>query len=403
MTEMLRAVVAGHICLDVIPNLDHLPAGKFNQLFQPGHIVLTGPATFSTGGPVSNTGLALHRLGIPTRLVAKVGADPFGQVVYDLVHAHDAALAQGLVIDPAVPTSYSVIVSPPGMDRIFLHCPGANDTFGAEDIDPQVLNQAALFHFGYPPIMRRMYQNGGQELAKVFRCAKSTGVTTSLDMAFPDPSSQAGQVDWRVILEAVLPNVDLFLPSIEELLIMLHPYTYQRLLDTAPEGKLLNAVTPELLSKLAEEMISMGAKVVVLKLGERGLFLRTARQDALSEMGRASLAHLEDWADKTLWAPCFQVNVAGTTGSGDATIAGFLSAVLRGFAPRQALTAAVAVGACNVEAADALSGIQPWEDTLTRIAAGWPRLPLDLSSPNWRWSEESQLWVGPSHSSGKHG
>ena len=37
-------------------------------------------------------------------------------------------------------------------------------------------------------------------------------------------------------------------------------------------------------------------------------------------------------------------------------------------APGGAVTAAVAVGACNVEAADALSGIRPWDDTL----AAWP-------------------------------
>jgi sugar/nucleoside kinase (ribokinase family) len=65
--------------------------------------------------------------------------------------------------------------------------------------------------------------------------------------------------------------------------------------------------------------------------------------------------------------------VVGTAGSGDATIAGFLAAFLRDMTPEEAVTMAVAVGACNVEAADTLSGIRPWDETLRRVAAGWPR------------------------------
>jgi len=65
--------------------------------------------------------------------------------------------------------------------------------------------------------------------------------------------------------------------------------------------------------------------------------------------------------------------VIGTTGAGDATIAGFLAALLRDLPPDEAMNAALAVGACNVEAADALSGIRSWCETLQRINAGWAR------------------------------
>ncbi len=101
------------------------------------------------------------------------------------------------------------------------------------------------------------------------------------------------------------------------------------------------------------------------------------------------------WADQELWAPCFQANVVGTTGSGDSTIAGFLAALLRGQAPAVALTSAVAVGACNVEASDALGGLRSWDATHNRLRAGWPRLPLTLHSPGWEWSPGDGLWRGP--------
>jgi hypothetical protein len=89
------------------------------------------------------------------------------------------------------------------------------------------------------------------------------------------------------------------------------------------------------------------------------------------------------------------VNLVGTTGSGDATIAGFLAALLRGLGPAEALTAAVAVGACNVEAADSLSGLLPWEDVQRRIRAGWARLPASLPRKGG-WRELAPgLWAGP--------
>jgi sugar/nucleoside kinase (ribokinase family) len=395
MSTNLHTVVAGHICLDVIPSLDHLAEGSLRELFHPGHLISAGPAAFSTGGPVSNTGLALFRLGIPTRLVARVGDDPFGGIVRALVEKVDPALASGLVTVPGETTSYTVIISPPHVDRIFIHCTGANDSFGAEDIDPRLLEDAALFHFGYPPAMRRMYTGRGEDLVEVLKRARSSGATISLDTCLPDPYTGSGQADWPAILANALPYVDVFLPSLEEILFMLDPYGYAgKYVDARIHNADMNArVTTDLLSDLSARLLEMGAKIVVIKLGSRGLYLRTAGIDRLREMGRAAPEDLYAWADVELWAPCFQVNVVGTTGSGDATIAGFLSALLRGFSPQRAVTAAVAVGACNVEAADALSGIRGWEETLARVDAGWKRHKLRIKAPGWSWDAIAQVNV----------
>ena len=83
-------------------------------------------------------------------------------------------------------------------------------------------------------------------------------------------------------------------------------------------------VTPELLSDLGQELLDLGTKIVGLKLGERGLYLRTASRAALEAMGRICPSDPAAWADREMWTPCFQVNVVGTTGAGDATIAGEL-------------------------------------------------------------------------------
>jgi sugar/nucleoside kinase (ribokinase family) len=392
MAQTGRAVVAGHLCVDVIPDLSGISPDNFQAMFVPGRLLTTGPVTYATGGAVSNTGLALHRLGIDTQLMGKIGADLFGQAIEQIVSRFDPGLAEGLIVDPAASSSYTIVISPPGVDRIFLHCPGPNDTFIVEDVRYDLVAGADLFHFGYPPLMKLMFADGGSRLAEIFRRAKATGVTTSLDMALPDRAAAAGRADWPGLIGKTLPFVDIFLPSIEEILFMLRRETYEALSRQLGSPDILPLVTPELLSDLSRELVGLGAKIVGLKLGDRGLYLRTADRAALAGLGRAAPTNLNRWANQELWAPCFKVPVVGTTGAGDATIAGFLAGLLRDLPPEEAVTAAVAVGACNIEAADALGGLRSWEETLERVAAGWERHRLALDAAGWEFDGSRQLW-----------
>jgi sugar/nucleoside kinase (ribokinase family) len=389
------AVVAGHICLDIHPDLSGAGRGPFDEVFCPGHLLTCGPVSYSSGGTVSNTGLALNRLGIATYLVGKIGEDLFGQALRQIVATHGEKLADGLRVDPSSHTSYSIIINYPGTDRIFLHHSGANDFFAAGDLPAEFLGQARLLHFGYPPLMRSIYANGGLQLVEIYRQAKYAGVTASLDMAFPDPSSEAGRVDWNSLLKSVLPHVDIFMPSVEEILFMLRRRTYQEMCADGSGSDILSSVTPELLSDLGQEIIAMGAKIVGLKLGNRGLYIRTSGEERIRALGRARPSVPAAWAAKELWAPCFKVDVAGTTGSGDATVAGFLAALLRDLSIEDAVTMAVAVGACNVEASDALTGIRDWQATRERIQRGWARQTLSLDTPGWEFEPTSGLWCGP--------
>ena len=395
MTSGFDAVVAGHICLDVHPDLSGSAREAFEKIFVPGRLIEAGPVTYSTGGAVSNTGLALNRLGIATRLVGKVGNDLFQQIVCQIIASYGENLTEGMIIDASASTSYTIIINYPGVDRIFLNYPGANDIFEARDIPFEFLEQARLFHFGYPPLLRSIFLNDGVQLEMIFRQAHQMGVTTSLDMAFPDPSSEAGQADWRSILKSVLPHVDIFIPSVEEILFMMRRQTYEEMCATIGGPNILPLITPELLSDIAQELMEMGARIVGLKLGYRGLYLRTGNPLLIKLMGRACPSNPDTWASRELWAPCFKIAVAGTTGSGDATIAGFLAALLRGLSIEESLRLAVAVGACSVEAVDALSGIRSWETTLARLAAGWEQQILDLDRPGWNFDVANGLWRGP--------
>ncbi len=397
--EPIEAIVAGHICLDIIPTL----TGS-TTTFVPGRLIEAGRATLATGGPVSNTGLALHKLGVRTRLMGKVGNDLFGQAILQVIRGYEPELATGMVVAPGEESSYSVIISSPGTDRVIIHAPGCNDTFQASDVYYDLLTNARLFHFGYPPLMASMYRNNGEELAALFQQAKATGVTTSLDLSLPEAESPAGRANWHAILAATLPYVDIFLPSIEELLLLLHRPLFEKFTAEANGGSMIDYIPPDVVSLLGKSLLDMGVRIVGIKMGHRGLYLCTADAVALAQMGHARPpAKFANWVSRELWSPCFATQVVGTTGSGDATIAGFLMGFLKGMTPEATLATACAVGACSVEAADALGGIRSWPETLERIAHGWPRLQLEskglpslaMADIGWHWDAKHEVWAGP--------
>ncbi|NLF86070.1 MAG: carbohydrate kinase family protein, partial [Lentisphaerae bacterium] len=121
-------IVAGHVDTDIHPAIPSLREG-LQALLVPGKLVEVGPAHVTTGGAVSNTGLALHRLGFTARLVGKVGNDAFGFMVLDNYRRVGERLADNMIVDPTAATAYSICITPPGVDRMFWHCPGANHTF----------------------------------------------------------------------------------------------------------------------------------------------------------------------------------------------------------------------------------------------------------------------------------
>jgi sugar/nucleoside kinase (ribokinase family) len=385
-------IAAGHCCLDVIPAF----AAQADSALVPGRLLDVGPAVLAPGGAVSNVGLALHHLGAPVRLLGKVGDDAFGHILLDAYAQAD--LAEGMLTSSGETTSYSVVISQPGSDRIFLHCPGANHTFSAAEVLDQDLTGAAIFHFGYPPLMRQMYLHEGAALAQIFQTIKAQGIFTSLDMARPDAASEAGQVDWQVILKRTLPFVDAFLPSIDELLFMLDRERYEEARNRYGDDHLIEGVDGPRLEKLVARLITWGAAIVAVKLGDQGLYLGTTADPSRWQTRAATLPVLADtaWRGRRLFTPCYQVDVAGTTGAGDATIAGFLLGLLKGSDPEETMRGAVAVGACSVEQVDATTGIPSWELVQRRVRAGWAQRPVRLSLPSWTSATTTGIWHGPS-------
>jgi sugar/nucleoside kinase (ribokinase family) len=374
-------IVAGHVDTDIHPAIPPLREGLLSLLV-PGKLVEVGVARVTTGGAVANTGLALHRLGFTARLVGKVGNDAFGRLLLDNFRRIDERLADSMIVDPASATAYSICITPPGIDRMFWHCPGANHTFCSGDVTDEQLRDGDLFHFGYPPLMRRMYAAEGAELMALFKRAKAAGLTTSLDMTLPDPDAESGRLDWTAILRRVLPYVDLFVPSLDEIAFMLDPVRGMQIRENSAAGVPLGGCDANEVQRLCTRLTAMGTAVVMLKLGKQGAYLQaTSDASRLGACGRVGPADPASWAGAALQAACFTVHVAGTTGAGDCTIAGFLAAVAQGCVPAEALRMAVAVGSTSVEGNEGARDLPTWQAIAERLARGWPRDPSPVSFP----------------------
>ncbi|MDD3337788.1 MAG: carbohydrate kinase family protein [Lachnospiraceae bacterium] len=371
--ENKTIVVAGHICLDITPTFLNDKINKVGDILIPGHLIQVGKADVHVGGVVSNTGLALKFLGADVKLMGLVGKDAFGQMVLSQLDSMDAR--EGMLISEEGDTSYSVVVAPNGIDRIFLHESGVNDIYRESNLNFDVIKQASLFHFGYPPLMRTIYENNGEELVKIFKHVKELGLATSLDMAAVDENSPVGKVDWEGILERVLPYVDFFVPSIEELVYMTDKTRYYEWVKRADGGDFTTILDPETdIRPVADNLMEFGAKVVMIKCGAPGIYLKTASKDVLTDIGGGLAGNMAGWADKNIFEKSYKPEkVLSGTGAGDTSIAAFLYAITKGCSCEKCLQLAAATGASCVEGYDALSGLKTFDVLEAKIAQGWEK------------------------------
>ena len=356
-------MVAGHIALDILPEMSNLQPG---QVIDAGKVYEIGRISYSTGGAVSNTGLALHQLGIAVQLSAIVGDDWVGRAIIDYARGFSPELGDHIrvVADGASP--YTIVIEPQDHDRTLLTHIGVYADFDLESIDLEGAAGCKLFHLGYPTLMPRLYSDDGEKLRSLLAAVRARGCITSVDMSLPAADHPSGQADWRGILERCLPEVDIFIPSIEEILFMLRRGDHTRW-----GAEIIKRVKPAYLAELGDELLDLGVGVAGFKLGERGIYLRSAGDEKRLAFLRGIGQSPQAWADIEIWQPAFAVEVAGTTGAGDAAYAGLIAALIRGLNPADCARWACAVAACNIEAADATSGVRGWETTAARLASNW--------------------------------
>ena len=238
---MAQVVCLGILVADVV--------GKPIESFPPrGTLASVERMELHAGGCAANTGISLARLGVPTAVLGKVGADGFGDFLRDTLEKNGVD-TQGVVADPVVSTSATMVAVHTDGERTFLHHTGANAAYSASDVDWPVVEAASILHVAGPFLMERFI---GEDCAAVLRQAKARGKTTTLDTVWDFTGR------WMATLAPCLPFLDYALPSLEEA----RHITGQ---EAPPD--------------IAQVFLDHGVGVVGIKMGEAGAYVRTAGGD----------------------------------------------------------------------------------------------------------------------------
>lgn len=397
MNKDIEIIAAGHTCLDLIPafTIDG-KVDKMTDVLVPGKMINMGQCVVVGGGPVTNAGVSIRRLGVKTELIGKIGDDDFGKQILAWYEEHEGHF-EGIKMVEGESTSYTIAICIPGIDRFYLHHCGANDTFVYDDMNWDLVGRSKLMLFGYPPWMNKIYSNTGAELTKILKKTKELGTTTALDLSIPDVNSPAGKVDWKAILKDWVPLTDIMVPSAEEVFFFLYKDKFLDIKkNLGPKEGVLDHMTVADVSALGKDIIDMGTAIAMVKCGHRGLYIRTAGADRLAKLGAAACGDIENWANRELWFPVYEEeSFVGALGSGDSAIAGFLSAFVREMTIESCLRYANAAGSMNVTVPDGLTWNKGFEDLTRRIEAGWKTKELKIDAPGWK--NERGFWVGPNN------
>lgn len=302
---MTDVVCLGILVADAIARpVDELPPG--------GALGLVDEISLHGGGCALNTATTLVRLGLTASVVGKVGTDPFGSFVLQLLDERGVD-RRGVLRDEKVPTSATVVLVDSAGERTFLHLPGANGHMRREELDDEALFSGRALHVAGALVMPAF---DGAPTAAVLEEARARGLITSLDTVW---DATAG---WERLLPS-LPHLDLFVPTLGE--------------GAAISGQ-------EDPKAVADWLRERGVGTVALKLGADGCYVS-------SEEFEGYLA-----------AP--PVKAIDGTGAGDAFAAGMLYGRLAGWPVDRSAALANAAGALAATAVGAVEGVRGLTETL---------------------------------------
>jgi ribokinase len=193
---MSRVVVAGSINMDVVATADRHP--------RVGETVAGKEVLYFPGGKGANQAVAAAKLGAPTTLIGRLGADTFGQELRSFLAAQSVDLS--LVRETARAHTGTAIITLADADNTIVVVPGANGLVSADDV--------AAAEFAQGDIAVSQFEIPLPTIAAFFRRARAAGATTILNPA-PARAVDAGLlglVDILVLNETelgLLARIDL--------------------------------------------------------------------------------------------------------------------------------------------------------------------------------------------------
>ncbi len=295
-----RVVSFGVVVADVfVPPLQRLPDA--------GELLTTDDFLIEPGGCAANVAIALGKLGVPAAVGGRVGDDVFGALVKRDLDARGVDTT-GILTTAGIGTSKTVIIPVVGEDRRYLHTFGANAALAADDLAATAFATAEVIYIGGYLILPALRED---ELARLLEEARARGATVILDVVAPSRTELSLSAVSRL-----LPLADYFIPNLDE------------------ARSLTGRDDP---AAQAEELIAHGAHTVMVKLGDKGLYVR-------SEEGSFELA-----------AP--RVHVVEPSGAGDAFAAGLALGILEDWELERKARFASVMGASACTALGCADGV----------------------------------------------
>jgi sugar/nucleoside kinase (ribokinase family) len=362
------AVISGYTCVDLIPDFKKSQSvTSLSNLFIPGKLIEIDGISFVLGGVVPNTGLAMKKFKKNVFLNGLVGDDFIGKTAKEWLAKYD--LSEGISTTGKAGTAFSIVIAPPGIDRIFLESPGCNQLFDKSFINFNAVSNSRLFHFGYPPLLKQFYQNNGSQLADLLSEVQKMGVVTSLDFSLPDPESESGRIDWKETMKMILPYTDIFVPSMEEVLQIMQPGEYAEILASSVSNDIINQVLVNTIKEIGRRFIDSGVKILLIKAGQWGAYLLTGDVSSINDKAGTNL-DLGKWNNCELWCNAYKADpfrIRNSSGAGDTSVAAFLSAILDDENPESAVRYAALAGRNNLYCKNIYEDLSNWEEMTEEI------------------------------------
>jgi fructokinase len=231
------------------------------------------------GGAPANVAVAAARLGARSAFIGKVGDEPFGHHLADVLR-QEGVDVRGMRFDEEARTGMAFIAMPDvnSYEIVFYRNPGADMRLRADELDREMLQETRAFHFGSLSLIQEPSRGATLEAARI---AREAGALISFDVNYRADLWSREEARDRVM--ATIPHVNLL--KVNEIEVDL----------------LTGSQDPGTGSRA---LLELGPDLCVVTLGPEGSFFRT------TEGGE----HV----------PAFEVETVDATGCGDAFIAGLL-------------------------------------------------------------------------------
>lgn len=240
------------------------------------------------GGDVYNTLVAASRLGSKAAFFSRIGKDQFGKVL--LRHFEDNGIDTAYVqyAQDGYNGLYFIAMQENGRHEfIYYRRHSAGSQLSPEMIRPEMIADARVVYAS--GITQAISPSARASVLKVFQLAKAQGITVAYDPNYRPSLWRQQDVALDAMVE-VLPYVDIFLPSQDDLALL---FGFMSIAD------------------ILEYFRLKGVALVVLKQASDGVTLSFRRQ----------VAHVPAYATD---------RIKDTVGAGDAFNGGFLHGLLQG-------------------------------------------------------------------------